>query len=179
MLLWILTAGAALCLLYFIAIVIYSGISTASAVIWLFFAGGLFAAAVCLHYYQNNPEKLSLRLPVTLVTLCGAGAVIMLLLQILILFQVPAVADSGLEYVIVLGGRVREDGPSKILKLRLDKAAEYALQNPETTLILSGGVRKPMQNTLLSSSLESRKIRAPVFLCSRTKPSDCISRIQR
>lgn len=139
MLLWILTAGAALCLLYFIAIVIYSGISTASAVIWLFFAGGLFAAAVCLHYYQNNPEKLSLRLPVTLVTLCGAGAVIMLLLQILILFQVPAVADSGLEYVIVLGGRVREDGPSKILKLRLDKAAEYALQNPETTLILSGG----------------------------------------
>ena len=41
--------------------------------------------------------------------------------------------------MIVLGASVRTDGPSKTLALRLDKAAEYAAQNPDTVLVLSGG----------------------------------------
>lgn len=139
MLVWVLMAGAALCLAYFIGIVLYSGIGTASAVIWLIFAAGLFLSGGCVRWYDRYPEKVPLRLPVALVTLCGAGVLVMLLLQILILFQVPSVAEPGLEYVIVLGSQIREGGPGKILRLRLDKAAEYARENPETTLILSGG----------------------------------------
>lgn len=139
MLTWILAAGAVLCLVYFIAIVIYSGIGTAHVLIWFLFAAGLGATAWCVRYYQKYPKKLPLRLPVSLVTLCGLGVVVMTVLQILILSRIPQVAESGLEYVIVLGASVKEDGPGKTLRLRLDKAAEYVLQNPETTLILSGG----------------------------------------
>lgn len=139
MLAWILATGAVICLAYFIAIVLYSGIGTSFAVIWLVFAGGLGLAAVSLKLYERDSGRIALWIPVSLVTLCASGLVIMLLLQILMFGRIPVVAESGLDYVIVLGAQVRQDGPSKTLKLRLDKAAEYALQNPETMLILSGG----------------------------------------
>lgn len=139
MLIGILAAGAALCLAYFVIIILYSGMETAFAFIWFLFAAGLGMTALSLWCYQKFPERMPLRLPVSLVTLCGAGAAIMLLLQFLIIGRVPQVADSGLEYVIVLGAQVNGDGPGRTLRLRLDKAAEYAMQNPETVFILSGG----------------------------------------
>jgi Uncharacterized conserved protein len=139
MLAWILTAGAVLCLIYFIVILFYSGMGTAYAFIWFLFAMGLGITAWCVWRYQHYPRKMPLRLPVSLVTLCGAGLVIMLILQILIISKVPQVAESGLEYVIVLGTPVRGEMPGRTLKLRLEKAAEYAIQNPETIMVLSGG----------------------------------------
>ena len=63
----------------------------------------------------------------------------MVLLQIMMFGRIPAVADPDLDYLIVLGAQVKKDGPSRTLRLRLDKAAEYARQNPETILVLSGG----------------------------------------
>ena len=139
MLMGILAAGAVACLAYFVVIVLYSGIETAFAFIWFLFAAGLGLTAFSLWYYQKFPGRIPLRLPVSLVTLCCAGAAIMLLLQFLIIGRVPQVADSGLEYVIVLGAKAGKDGPGRTLRLRLDKAAEYAMQNPETILVLSGG----------------------------------------
>ena len=37
------------------------------------------------------------------------------------------------------GARVKEDGLSKSLKSRLDKAIDYLEENPGTVLVLSGG----------------------------------------
>ena len=139
MLAWILAVGALLCLAYFAVIVVYSGIGTAYAFIWVLFAAGLGFTAWCVWHYQRFPRRFPLRLPVSMVTLCGAGLAIMMILQILIIGKVPQVAESGLEYVIVLGAPVRGEKPGRTLRLRLEKAAEYALQNPETILVLSGG----------------------------------------
>lgn len=50
--------------------------------------------------------------------------------------------DKGAEnadYLIVLGAQVREDGPSNVLRFRLDKAAEYLNENKDTRCIVSGG----------------------------------------
>lgn len=41
--------------------------------------------------------------------------------------------------VIVLGCQVRDDGPSLLLKYRLDTAYEYLMQNKDAVCILSGG----------------------------------------
>lgn len=139
MLTWILAAGAAACLVYLVVIVLYSGIGTASAWIWLMFAAVLGAASWSALRFEKHPEHAMLRLPVTLVTLSGAGLVILLVLQIMMFGRIPATAEPVLDYVIVLGAQVKPEGPSRTLRLRLDKAAEYAIQNPETTLILSGG----------------------------------------
>lgn len=146
MLAWILAAGAVICLAYFVIIVVYAGFGTASAFIWLLLGGLLAAAAVGLKYYQKYPERVELWIPVSLVTLCASGLVILLVVQILIFGRIPSTAESGLDYVIVLGTSVKEDGISKTLKLRLDKAAEYAAENPESILVLSGaqGAGEPM-----------------------------------
>lgn len=139
MLAWILAAGAVVCLAYFVVIVVYAGFGTASAFIWLLLGGLLGAAAVGIKYYQKYPERVELWIPVSLVTLCASGLVILLVVQILIFGRIPATAESGLDYVIVLGAGVKADGLSKTLRLRLDKAVEYVAENPETVLVLSGG----------------------------------------
>lgn len=139
MLTWVLAAGAAVCLAYYIAIVAYSGFGTSFAVIWLIFAAGLGLSAASVRVYERDPDRIALWIPVSLVTLCASGLVIILILQILMFGRIPVVAESGLDYVVVLGSQIKGTEPGKMLRLRLDKAAEYAKQNPETVLILSGG----------------------------------------
>ncbi len=139
MLTWIFLAGAVICLLYFFIIIIYAGITTASAVIWLLFAAFLFITDICLSRFLKNPAGFPMRLPVTLITLCAAGLVILLILEILIFYRIPATAEPGLDYVIVLGSSVKENAPGKVLTRRLDKAVEYINENPGTTIIVSGG----------------------------------------
>lgn len=47
--------------------------------------------------------------------------------------------EDDLDYVVVLGAQVRDDGPSMVLRYRLDAAAQYLQQNPRTICIVSGG----------------------------------------
>ncbi len=166
MLAWILLAGALLCLIYFVVIIGYAGAGTSYVALWLLMAVFLGVSAAATYRCQKYPERVPLRLPVTLITLCAAGVVILLVLQILIFGCVPSVAEPDLEYVIVLGAQVRADGLSKSLKLRLDKAAEYAAENPGTILILSGGqgAREPqteasaMEAYLLGLGIPKRQL---------------------
>ena len=131
--------AAAVCLVYYGVIVLYTGIGTASAAIWLL-SGGFFAvSAAAVRIYQKYPERMLMWIPVSLVTLCASGSLVVLTVLILIFGRIPATAEPDLDYVIVLGASVKPEGVSRTLKLRLDKAAEYAKQNPSAVLILSGG----------------------------------------
>lgn len=47
--------------------------------------------------------------------------------------------EKGLDYLIVLGSQVKPDGPSRVLKYRLDRAEKYLKENPSTICIVSGG----------------------------------------
>ena len=47
--------------------------------------------------------------------------------------------EADLDYIIVLGAQVREEGPSTVLRYRLDTAYDYLLENERTTCIVSGG----------------------------------------
>ena len=139
MLIWVFTAAAVLCLVYYGVIVLYAGFGTSFAVLWLLIGGFFGATAAGIHFYQKYPERVPLWLPVSFVTLCASGLMIVLVMQILIFGRIPAAAEPSLDYVIVLGAKVKPDGSlSKTLKLRLDKALEYMKENPETMLVLSG-----------------------------------------
>ena len=139
MLIWVFTAAAVLCLVYYGVIVLYAGFGTSFAVLWLLIGGFFGATAAGIHFYQKYPERVPLWLPVSFVTLCASGLMIVLVTQILIFGRIPAAAEPSLDYVIVLGAKVKPDGSlSKTLKLRLDKALEYLEENPETMLVLSG-----------------------------------------
>ena len=69
--------------------------------------------------------------------------------------------EPDLDYIIVLGAQVREDGPSIVLKNRLDKAVEYLEANPRTICIVSGG-QGPNEHTaeapVMAAYLEERGI---------------------
>lgn len=139
MLIWVFTAAALLCLVYYGVIVLYAGVGTSFAVLWLLFGGFFGMTAFGIHLYQKYPERVPLWIPVSFVTLCASGLMIVLITQILIFGRIPTVAEPALDYVIVLGSKVHPDGTvSKTLKLRLDKAIEYAGQNPGTLFVLSG-----------------------------------------
>ncbi len=47
--------------------------------------------------------------------------------------------EPNLDYIIVLGAQVYENGPSVVLKFRLEEAIAYLEENPDTKCILSGG----------------------------------------
>ena len=47
--------------------------------------------------------------------------------------------EPGLDYVVVLGAQVKGSSPSQSLLYRIQEAAEYLKENPETKAILSGG----------------------------------------
>ena len=47
--------------------------------------------------------------------------------------------EDGLNYLVVLGAQMRDDGPSIVLQHRLDTAYDYLMENPETLCIVSGG----------------------------------------
>ena len=90
-----------------------------------------------------------------LVTLCG-----------LITTGFVSKENQNLDYLIVLGAQVRENGPSTILRYRLDAAISYLQENPETICIVSGGqgVNEPfseaegMLNYLVSKGILRERI---------------------
>lgn len=47
--------------------------------------------------------------------------------------------EPDLDFIVVLGAQVREDGPSLVLRYRLDAACDYLNANPRTRCIVSGG----------------------------------------
>ncbi|MDO5417100.1 MAG: YdcF family protein, partial [Lachnospiraceae bacterium] len=129
-----------LCLIYFCVIVVYSGIETSAVGIWLALAVLFFLLSRGSVYYSRHKNKVPLWLPVSAVTLCALGLTVFLILQFFIFSgMMRASSRQPLDYLIVLGAKVREDDISSSLKRRLDKVIRYVEEHPETKLVLSGG----------------------------------------
>lgn len=135
----ILVGLAVLCVAYFIVIVVYAGIGTSFAFIWLFFAALLLFLVYGRWYYSRNMDRIPRWVPVSVVTTCVAGVAILAVLCVLVFLGAASPDKQNLDYVIVLGARVKEHTVSNSLKMRLDKAIEYVEDNPDTVLVLSGG----------------------------------------
>lgn len=135
----ILIGLAVLCTAYFVVIVVYAGIGTSFAFIWLFFAALLLFLVYGKWYYARNLDRIPGWVPVSVVTTCVAGVAVLAMLCVLVFLGAATSAKSNLDYVIVLGARVKERTVSNSLRKRLDKAMEYAEDNPDTILVLSGG----------------------------------------
>ncbi len=80
--------------------------------------------------------------------------------------QFTAKGESNLDYIIILGAQVREDGPSVVLRYRLDTAIDYLNENPDTICIVSGGqgTNEPfseaegMSDYLMENGIEKSRI---------------------
>lgn len=139
MMMWIAGTLAVLCLLYYIVIVIYAGFATSFAFIWLLASGFFFLTAAGARYAYLHPGKIPLWIPVSVITFFCASLAIFLTVEIMIFMGAASTDVPNLDYLVVLGARVREDSISNSLKMRLDKAIEYSQKNQDTILVLSGG----------------------------------------
>lgn len=130
---------AVLCAAYFVVIAAYAGIGTSFAFIWLFFAALLIFLVYGKWYYRRNLDRIPKWVPVSIVTTCVAGVVLLALFCALVFMGAASPDKENLDYVIVLGARGKEHAQTHSLKKRLDKAMEYVQENPYTILVLSGG----------------------------------------
>lgn len=87
--------------------------------------------------------KLFAKLPVwlnrTLLSVLIAGVCVFCILLGLVLSTFKSKGSKNLDYILVLGAQVRADGPSVVLRYRLETATEYLKENPDTKCIVSGG----------------------------------------
>lgn len=128
---------ASLFLLYFFGIVVYSGFSYFQ-LIWLI-------AAICFFFLgilsvRRTEKKQRVKwINILLYGLITLVLGVFLFVEGLILSGFVNKDFHNLDYIVVLGARVKDHGPSLILRQRLDCAIDYLVQNPGTQVIVSGG----------------------------------------
>lgn len=128
--------GAVLCLGYF-ACMVPLAMQTTFYWIWLFLGLCLLvlAWAVQKRLWRRMAKGLRAVLDLFLI-LCLA---VLAVTQACVLSGFHEHGEPDLDCVIVLGALVTEDGPSRVLQYRLDTAAAYLLENPDTICVVSGG----------------------------------------
>ena len=132
----LLAAAGILCILYGIMVfLIRSG--TMFFAVWLALGGFLLLLGALTHLgLWSAIPKIARSLLFGVITL---GLLALLVCEAFVLRGFGASAPAGLDYLIVLGAQVREDGPSRVLQYRLDAAADYLRENPSTLCIVTGG----------------------------------------
>ena len=139
---WFLGGTAVLCLLYYIIIVIYSGVSTSFALIWPCLAIFLGLLAAGWWFGSQHEGRIPVWVGVSVGTVCATGFLILVITEVLIGWSAITATGQPADYVIVLGAQVHADKPSVVLKYRLDEAILYLNENPETVCIVAGGQGK-------------------------------------
>lgn len=126
-----------LCIFYCIAIG-FAGFGTKFFLIW----GAMGFASLLISAALENRRLMDI-LPAWLkgiaIGVFGLGLLVFCVVEIMIFSRFHTVAQPGADYCIILGAQWKSNGPSEVLRRRLDKAVEYLNENPNTMVIVSGG----------------------------------------
>ena len=133
----ILFLMAALCVVYAGGIFISKAAGTRFYLIWFGIAGMLCGAGFFVRYrgWQYMPVGGRIALAVFVCVAVG----FFVLVEWLIFSGFYSKASPDLPYIVVLGAQMKKNGPSIALARRLDAAAIYMNENPETVCVVSGG----------------------------------------
>lgn len=128
--------------LYFATAFIYGGGLSLSWV-WIWILIGIFAYIrfKMLKDRVDGKEKINIPTAVKVIyrIVFIAGLTLFMAVEAKIITAMKAEPANNLEYVLVLGARVHGTTPSNPLRVRIEKAAEYASENKSTIIIASGG----------------------------------------
>ena len=126
------------CLLYFILLMSYVGLTNTFYLIWLF--GGLFCLVFSflakIHFVRRCIPKPLRLLLYSLIVIC---LIFFCFIEGLILSGFHREPTKEVDYLIVLGAHVRYGKPSNVLAKRLDAAYDYAIEHEGVKVIVSGG----------------------------------------
>ena len=136
---WFLCIVGYCSLAYYAILLPYLGFGVSFALFWLALGGGCLLLNWLLNRVGKKSRRRQRRLSTVLAVLIAAA----LALYVGVTGRVVASCFSSpapdADYVLVLGARVKESGPSVLLEYRIDKAAEYLEANENTVAILCGG----------------------------------------
>lgn len=104
--------------------------------IWYVFAAVCAGTALLI---ADGPEAFPLPPAILAGIVLTAGLIMILWAGAAIFSAFHKKAPEDLDVLIVLGALVYAHGPSRVLRFRLDAAAEYLRKNPRTRCIVSGG----------------------------------------
>ena len=133
----ILWSVLAVCCFLYGGLVFLTGSGTAFFAVWLILGVLLLALAILAKHsvWKKLPGVLK---GVTVALFC-LGISVFLVTEGCILSHFFDKGEKDLDYLIVLGAQMNEDGPSPLLERRLRAAARYLSENPDTICIVSGG----------------------------------------
>ena len=157
--------------------------------VWLVLAVvfALLAIGIACHWWAALPRIIR----GAIIAVVAIGIVAFCTIEGCIIGNMNAQGEPDLDYVIVLGAQVRESGPSKALRYRLDRTIDYLEENPDTICIVSGGQghNEPFaeaQGMIICRSMGLRKTassrspsRNPLWRTSSTARSSCGRRTLR
>ncbi|CUH93693.1 YdcF family protein [Herbinix luporum] len=154
------------CLIYYGVIISYAGIGSSFSWFWL--AAGIFSIVLffIIGYMIKQNIRLHGFLRGLIVLLFISGLSIFIFIEALIIYHGNKKADSNMDYLIVLGAQVRGTRITNSLYHRLNRAATYLKDNPETLVIVSGGQgpgediseAEAMKNFLIENGIDEDRI---------------------
>ena len=161
---WICYGIAALCVLYCMGVILTKAAGTKFFLVWLVIAAFFGAAG----YVAGNRifAGWPLWVRAAVLTAAAVGTAFFVLVEGLIIVKSAGNPEKGLSHIIVLGAQMKANGPSIALARRLDRAAAYLEENPETVCIVSGGQgsnepvseAKGMYDYLMQKGIEPARI---------------------
>ncbi|MBR4759316.1 MAG: YdcF family protein [Lachnospiraceae bacterium] len=127
--------------MFFAICLMYAGITLSWVWLWPLIA--LFSVIRIVMLRAEIEGKPLINIPmglrITYRALFVIGLILFLFVESRIISAMTADVPADLDYVIVLGAGLVGERPSNPLRVRIEKAAEYATENPDTILIASGG----------------------------------------
>ena len=131
-----LTAAGIACILYGIMVMLIRS-GTMFFAVWLALGGFLvlLGRLTRIRFWDMMPRFVK----AVLVCVLVVGLLIFGACEVMVLSGFGTSAPPGADYLIVLGAQVRPDGPSVVLRYRLDAAADYLSNNEGTRCIVTGG----------------------------------------
>ena len=154
------------CLLYYILIISYAGISAAFSPIWLILAAGFYGLTLLSYLQKKQVIHIPHAVKITFWILVGITALFFLFVEAIIIKNGVAEPKKDADYVIILGAKVNGTVPSKTLRARVNGTKEYLEENPNTKVIVSGGQGRDedvteafaMKELLLKMGIEEQRI---------------------
>ena len=122
----------------------FSGIVNLGNIAGMILSGGAMAVFVFFRPFKALAGKLWER-PAGRIALCSAAviaALCIILAAVISIFMVRAMNDrpeSSDTTIVVLGCKVKNGAPSRMLRKRLDAAYDYLVDEPDVKVIVSGG----------------------------------------
>ncbi len=124
-------------MVYFFIIEFFTGHGTNFYFIWLIM--GIFLVLFGVLSRRGLVECLPKWIKMVTGFLFLLGLVLFLIVEGLVVSHSFKKGVEDLDYIIVLGAQLKENGPSKVLQYRLDEAYQYLSENENTVAIVSGG----------------------------------------